>query len=404
MKPIKLKTALTASILLLFIIFISGCSQKNEITNDVPSVKVMELKKTSLTVTVDYPAKLLPSQDINVSARIPGKVAGVNFDVGSKVKKGDILFTLEAEESNSQLSQSKAALSSTKENIKRQLLDAQTALDQAQLQYDNSKSTYEKTEELYRQGAASKQDRDNVENLYKNAAVSLEAAKKNLEILKGSGSGGLASAQTNQAQSVVDTASIQVENSIIRAPIDGTVSVCNVKAGELTSSAINAFTIINSDDLSAEISVPGEVQSVLSIGQVLRFKVGVNGEKELDGTIDTISPAADPGTGFYSVKLVVKNGDGSLKPGVFAKAVVPTISRNGVMTVPGGAIVSENGIEFVYVMQDGIVVKKIVRTGASTDTSTEISGDLKEGDKIILEGQSFLSEGEKVEAVRGDNV
>ena len=300
MKLTKFKAVLTASILLSFIIFVSGCGQQNEIVKDVPTVKVMELKKTSLTVTVDYPAKLLPFQDIDVSARIPGKVSDVYFNVGSKVKKGDILFTLEAEESNSQLSQSKAAL--------------------------------------------------------------------------------------------------------IRAPIDGVVSICNVKAGEMTSGAINAFTIINSDDLSAEINVPGEVQSVLSIGQILKFEIGVNEEKELDGTVSTVSPAADPRTGFFNVKIILKNGDGALKPGMFAKAVVPTKTRNDVITVPGGAIVSENGIEFVYLIQDGIVVKKIVKTGASTDTATEISGDLKEGYKIILEGQSFLSEGEKVEAVNGGNV
>ncbi len=401
MKYLKIKAILAAAMLLAAIIPMSGCGKQTETVKDVPVVKVMELKKSSLTVNVDYPAKLLPSKEINVSAKIPGKVAEVYYNVGSKVKKGDILFALESKESNSQLNQSKAALSSTKETVKRQLLDAQTALDQAQLQYDNAKSSYEKTEALYQQGAASKQTRDDVENLYKNASVSLEAAKKNLEILKGSGSGGLASAQTNQAQSVVDSASIQVENSIIRAPIDGIVSNCGVKAGEMTSSALNAFTVINSDELSAEIHVPGEVQSVLSVGQVLKFKIGVEGQLEQDGTVDEISPAADPRTGFYTVKVIVKNSGGNIRPGIFAKAVIPAKSREDVVTVPGGAIVSENGVEFVYLVQEGVVARKIVEIGVSTDTATEISGDLKEGDKIILEGQSFLSEGEKVETAEG---
>lgn len=403
MKHGRLKAVLTASIIMAFLIFTTGCGEQSEIAKEIPLVKVMELSKTSLTVTVDYPARLLPFQDINVSAKIPGKVSNVYFSVGSKVKKGDILFALESTESNSQLNQSKAALTSTKEEIKRQLLDAETGLEQAQLQYDNAKDAYEKTEDLYRQGAASKQDRDNTENLYKNAAVNLDAAKKNLEIIKGSGSGGLATAQANQAQAAVDAASVQVDNSIVRSPIDGIVSVCNVKEGEMTSSAINAFTIINSDDLSAEINVPGEVQSLLSAGQTLKVKIGVDGEKELDGTVDSVSPAADARTGFYNVKILLKNSDGAIKPGTFAKAVVPTINRKDVLAVPGGAIVSENGIEFVYLVQEDAVVKKIVQIGASTDTATEISGDLKEGDKVILEGQSFLSEGEKVEVAAMTN-
>ena len=405
MMIIKCKAALTVLILLLFSVLAAGCGESKEAVKEATAVKVMELGKSSLTVTVDYPSKLLPSRDIDVSAKIPGKVSNAYFKVGSKVKKGDILFTLEAEESNSQLTQSEAALSGTRENIKQQLLAAETGLEQAQLRYNELKSDYEKTGKLYEQGAVSKHEKDNVETLYKNAVVSLESAKENLKIIKGTDSGGgLATAQANQAQSAVDAASIQVGNSVVRSPIDGMVSVCNVKAGELTSSVINAYTIINSDNITAEINVPGEVQSVLSAGQTIKLEIGVPGKNGFDGTIDTISPAADTRTGFYNVKIILENRAETIKPGMFAKAIIPAVTKNNIFTVPGGAIVSENGIEFVYLVQDGIVVKKIVRTGASTESVTEIEGDLKEGDRIILEGQSFLSEGEKVEAINGGKI
>ncbi len=397
MRNLKYK-ALAAAVLLLWSIFLTGCGARNEVKKEVPAVSVMALKKSSLTVTVDYPSRLLPRDDIDVSAKIPGRVAEVNFKVGSEVKKGDILFTLEAEDSKSQLRQTEAALSGTKENIKQQLLNAETALDQAQLRYDDVKSNYGKIKALYKQGAASRQQMDDIETSFKNAGVSLEAAKRNLEILKGSGSGGLAAAQANQAQSAVDAAAVLVENSVIRSPIDGKVSACNVKAGELTSSAVAAYTIIDSSQLTAEIGVPAEVQAVLEAGQTITVEAGISDRPVLYGKIDTISPAADARTGFYTVKLLLDNRDGAVTPGIFAKAVIPVITKENVFTVPGGAIISENGIEYLFVVQDGTVVKKIVTTGASNDTVTEIQGDLKEGDRIILEGQSFLNEGEKVEA------
>ncbi len=397
----KSRISLTAALLLASAVLLSGCAPAVEAVKEKPAVKTMELKKSSLTVTVDYPSKLLSSEEINVSAKIPGRVAEVFFDVGDEVKAGDILFTLEAEDSKSQLRQTEAALSGTKENVKQQLLEAEKGLNQAKLQYDNAKSLYEKTKALYEQGGASKQELDNLETSYENSKLNMETAQKNLEIIKGSGSGGLATAQTNQAQSAVDAAAALVENSVIRSPIGGKVSVCNVKAGELTSSGMLAYTVVNFTSMTAEINVPDEVQQRLSKGQVLKLKVGVSEEKTLDGVIDTIAPAADSRTGFYTVKLRMDNKDGACKPGMFAKAIVPSGSREGVFTVPGGAVVSENGIEYLYLVSDGSVVKKIIKTGVSTEQAVEVQGDLKEGDSIILEGQSFLDEGEKVNVVQG---
>ena len=400
---LRYKAAAGVLILLSCGMLLTGCGAAvDEAVKEIPAVKVMELKKASLTVTVDYPSRLLPSQDIDIAAKIPGRVSNVYFSIGSAVKKGDILFTLEAEDSKSQLQQSEAALSGTTESIRQQLLQAETNLSQAQLRYDDAKDAYEKAETLYMQGAVSKQQRDDSETALKNATVNLEAAKDNLNILTGNGQGkGLAAAQASQARSAVNAASVQVENSVIRSPIDGEVSACNVKAGELTSSAMTAYTVINSGDLTAEINVPAEVQAVLKPGMALKLKAGISEEKELDGVVSTISPAADSKTGFYNVKITLQNKDGAVKPGSFARVVVPVLSKNGIFTVPGGAIVAENGIEYLFEVRDGTVVKKIVQTGVSTETATEVQGELNEGDRIILEGQNFLSEGEKVEAVGG---
>jgi HlyD family secretion protein len=382
-------------------ILLSGCGAATETAKEKTKVNVMELKKSSLTVTVEYPSRLLPSEEINVSAKIPGRVSKVFFDVGDEVKKDDILFTLEAEDSKSQLRQTEAALSGTKENIRRQQLEAETGLSQAKLQYDNIKSLYEKTKALYEQGGASRQELDDLETSFENAKLNLETAQKNLDILQGGGSGGLASAQTNQAQSAVDAAAALVENSVIRSPIDGRVSVCNVKAGELTSSGMLSYTIINSNNLTAEINVPDEVRANLSKGQVLKLKVGVSEERLFDGVVDTIGLASDSRTGFYTVKLLLDNRDGACMPGMFAKVVVPKENREGIFTVPGGAVVSENGIEYLYTVSEGTVVKKIIKTGISTEKAVEVEGDLKEGDSVILEGQSFLDEGEEVDVTQG---
>src|SRR5208283_4855858 len=110
----------------------------------------------------------------------------------------------------------------------------------------------------------------------------------------------------------------------------------------------------------------------------------------------TVSPAADPRTQGYSVKVRITAPGDAVRPGMLARVSFPVDSRSGIVVVPNQALVSDSGVQNVYVVEDGVVKKLAVQTGISDEAVTEVTAGLAEGALVITEGQSFLNEGEKV--------
>lgn len=392
------------------VISISGCSQTPIIKENIKSVKTASASRSSIVINTDYSGILKPVEEINVSSKIAGKVEAVYYEVGQEVQQGQILFTLDQKDIQAQYSQSQASLDSAKANLirtsdsslKQQITQAETAVKLAQIQYDDSFTNYTSAQTLYAAGVISKQQMDNDESQYKNAGIQLDNAKGNLNLLKeksGPQSINVANAQVEQAKAVLDAASLQMDNTSIASPISGIVSIRNVEAGEMVSNTIPAYVIINTKTLVAETNVSEKTVSKIQKGQKINITINAL-NKVVEGTVDSISPNVDAKTRFYTVKTSVDNSSGELKPGMFARVTFPTEKKENVLTVPNEAIVVENGTQYLYTAVDGVVKKKNVTTGISDDKITEITENLKEGESIILEGQNFLNEGDKVNVLK----
>jgi multidrug resistance efflux pump len=327
------------------------------------------------------------------------------------VQKGDLLFKLDTKSTNAQLSQSKAAVDNAEANLVRatdssvvqQVTQLEATVKQAQLQYDDAKRSYDRVENLYTADAVSKQQLENAETLLKNAEVQLSSAKDNLNILNEKAApqtAAIASAQLEQAQAAYETASIQVSDSSVTAPITGVISMRNIDEGEFVGSGIPIFTVINAKTVVIMISVPDTVVEKLHTGQQVPIKITALPDHEFTSIIDTISPAADARTQAYTVKLKLENPDSVIKPGMLAKVTLPIESKENIITVPNEAILVEDAIQYVFIVEAGKVKKIPVTTGLANDKITEVTEGLSEGASIITEGQSFLNDGEKVNIIK----
>lgn len=192
---------------------------------------------------------------------------------------------------------------------------------------------------------------------------------------------------------------VQYNNTIITSPINGVVSVKNVQAGEIASSSLPSYTIIDTSSMLVEIGVPDEMVKNLALGQKLKISINEDKDKQFEGVIDLISPSADKNTKSYTVKVKIDNKDGYLKAGMFSRVTLPEKTKNNVLTVPNEAVKMENGIKYIYEVVNDVVKKTSVTVGLSNERSTEISGDIKEGVYVITEGQAFLNDGDKVKVV-----
>ncbi|MGA2762549.1 MAG: efflux RND transporter periplasmic adaptor subunit [Spirochaetia bacterium] len=391
---------------------LAACGPARQQSVETPrSVTVVRARRQTLAISQEYAARIKAREEIMISSKIAGRVSSTRADVGQTVRKGQVLFTLEARDFEAQYRQAKAALESARANLTRtsdsslssQVLQAQAAVSQAQVQDDEARDFFDRTQKMFDDGTVTRQQLDSARARFRSAEIALSTAKDNLALIQEKGgpqSTGVASTQVEQAQASLDLAQSQLDNTVITSPIAGVVAARNVDSGELVAPGPPAFVVIDTSTVMAEASVSQDMVQQIHRGESVTVSFDApQGTQREDGQVDTISPSADPRSQGYLIKVAVRNTGGSLRPGMFARVSFPVEDRPNVLVVPNNAIVSESGVEYVYLVVEGAIKKKSVETGTATDAVTEITSGLDEGALVVTEGQSFLNDGQKVRPV-----
>lgn len=366
-------------IMTLIISILAGCTQKEdedttqvEQENYVP-VEVQSAGLQTIYNEVSFSGKVYPEKDVMVFPKVPGKVTKVNVSVGDKVGEGEILFTLD------------------KSDVEKQVEQAKVALEIAQANYDlnkekieNAQANLERSKKLFEEGAIS-------ESQFEQAQ--LAASDKSLEAL---------TTQVNQAQLVYDQAVDALNNLTVKAPTGGVIASVNIEAGEMSSNAQPAVTIVDVNRIYVQIDVPENIINDLSIGQEAEAKVESASSDVIKGQIDSISPSADARTQLYQVKVYIDSQDNKVKPGMFSQIKLKVDKKENVLVVNSEAVVQKNGETLVYVVNDNKALQKPVTIGLDTGSHVEILSGLNKDDKVIIKGQNYVEDGTTVKVVRGD--
>ena len=355
------KTILLA-LLLCALPVVAGCSSNTaKVEHRIRNVRVEKARIAAISLNEEYAGTVKPLEEVDVASTIGGRVEEVYHDVGQSVNQGEVLFTLKADA--------------------QQTTEAEAAVSQAQLQYNYARDYYNRLKGVFDQGGISQQDMDKAETDCQSALVDLNSAQENLNLISNNSPG------TARG------------NLVVTAPISGIISARNISAGEMTSASVIAFTIMKPGKMYVEIGVADQVIDKIANGQKLRVVIDALESTKIDGQVDRINPNVDAKTKLYNVRIILPQPQQKLSAGMIAKVLVPADQKARALQIPNQAIVVEQGKSVVYTAVNGVVKKRIVRTGIETETMTEITGNLKNGDLVIIEGQHLLQEGEKVHVV-----
>ncbi|MBI6875333.1 efflux RND transporter periplasmic adaptor subunit [Clostridium aciditolerans] len=416
-KKIKKKKVISILVLILVVVFAfqgirslkknKGIEAKEEIRN----VKTQKIKLGSISAEVEFPGNLKAKTQVAVFPKTGGRVASVNVNVGDKVTAGQLLYTLDTAELEANLQAQQAGLQAASANLEKtsdsglaqQVSQAEQSLQKAQVRFNDVKDNYDKMQKLYAAGAIAKKELDDAKTQYDNASIDLNADQTNLNLLLdkiGPQNTKAAAAQVAQSQAGVNSVQIQINNAKITSPISGIVAAKDVEVGQMAGGQSGSVTVIDSTSVTAEITVPDKMLGRLQVGQSIPVVVSALENKEMPGVIETISPEANSKDNSYIVKIKVDNANGEIKSGMFAKVSLQAESKDNVLIVPNQAIKIENGVNYIYTVENGKIKKVSVNTGISNNKFTEVSGNIKENNDIITEGQSILADGEKVNIVK----
>ena len=394
---------------------LGGCSQST--SEDTPAsvqsgqetataVQVQTVQLGDISTTYTYSGTVRPNQEVSVFSTLQGTVDAVYFDVGDEVTAGDVLFQMDTEalEDNlavlqAQLAAADAGVSSAETavelvdgaSMQSQILSAQAAAQQAALTLENTRTTYENNKQLYEAGILSKTEMDQTEMGLRQAEIANDQAQQALALIteqlpeesRRQANDGLRAAQAQKEAVEAQIASAQksLDDAAVTSPISGVVSSCTVTENTLMSTALGApFTIIDTSTVKLSVGVSEQLINRLHVGDPVQV---------------TVSPAAGQ-TGTYAIEVELDNPDGLLKSGMFAEVVFTGDRSENTVILPRSAVLSDTQGDYVFVENSGTVRRADVETGIDNGNEIEITSGLSEGDRVVVKGQEYLSDGTSV--------
>lgn len=310
-------------------------------------VERVRLERLALPEMVKLPGQLASFEEVSIFPKVNGYVTDVRVDVGSHVKKGQLLMQLEAPELEQATTQAKERYA------------------QAKLDATISEQNYERM----RQAAETP------------GAVS----PMNLASLK-------AKADADSALCNAEKANWQMQQAIlgylkVTAPFDGVISERNVHPGALVSAESRdskpMLELRQVDHLRLQVDIPEGVAAGLQDKDTITFYLSAYPGKRMTGHIARKSDLVNSTYRAERMEMDVYNHDGKLAPGMYADVLFDSKGNPEAFTVPKTAVVTSTDRKYVIAIRAGKMVKVDVATGNETASKVEITGDLQPGEEVV---------------------
>ncbi|MCK4799461.1 efflux RND transporter periplasmic adaptor subunit, partial [Candidatus Parcubacteria bacterium] len=204
--------------------------------------------------------------------------------------------------------------------------------------------------------------------------------------------------QVKTAEGQVDSIQAQLNNTIIIAPVSGTLNQKYIEIGEMAIAGKPVVSIVNTKDLKIEIALTEFDVAKAFVGQEAKIKIAAYSDKELTGKVYYISSVADRVSRKFPVKIQLENKDGKIKAGMMTDIEIIIHQEDGVLVISKSAVFEDDdGLEKVYLIDDDSRIKiTSVKTEAVGKDELKVIEGLVEGDRIVAEGSYEIEEGKAV--------
>ena len=301
---------------------------------------------------------------VQVGSQVSGTIAKLNVDFNSRVHKGDVVALIDPALFKGALLQATADL----DNAKANLVAAQANLDKAKAALVQTKADYDRTVGLFRDGVTSQQQ--------------LDLAKANYDSANAAVNGGVASvkqaeAQVNQKQAAVEVAQTNLNYTVIRSPIDGTVVARNVDVGQTVAASLQAPTIFTiAQDLSKMwVYAKTDESDVgnIKVGKPVTFKVDAFPKDTFHGTVSQVRMNATTVQSVVTYDTIIEFANPELKlfPGMTAYVTIPVATVQNVLKVPNTALRYKPPLPPEEILA---VYKRYGMEGSEREVATRTSG------------------------------
>jgi RND family efflux transporter MFP subunit len=346
------KTSLSKKLLLssamLVVAFLTACSEPEAKEDDkkvaefaIP-VMVASIERQDISSNFHTTATLESRNEAEIITRVTGIIEELSVEEGDFVEKGQLLAKVDARRYQLALDKAEAELAGLEQELKRLSLMAEKQL------------------------------------------VSEQASDK----LK---------YQHRAAVAAKELAALDLRDSQIVAPISGFISARFIKTGYFTQGYQKLFHIVDQSNLQAVVYLPEHKLSYVELEQQALLQFSARQGKQFVAQVRSISPVIDSRSGTFKVILSIANEELQLKPGMFAQIALTFDTHKNTLTIPTDAIITLDNQSKVYLVKDNKAVEVSINKGFVQEQLTEISGELHEGDSVVVNGHHNLKANALVE-------
>jgi len=314
--------------------------------------------QTNIAFAVNAAGEISPAEQVSVRPEINGRIETLPVDLGDRVKKGDLLFSLDDKE------------------LQNQRASGVTAVARAKLELDQAERNFKRAEELHADNLISQEIYENTKTAYELAKNALERSQKELAIIEE-----------------------RLTKTQVVAPFDCTVLTRPVSIGQAVSgsggfnSGTEVLTIADLNSMIINAHVNQADVPRLSVNQEVEVAVEAVAGLKVTGIVERIAPQATIKNNIkgFASRVLLTNVDQRVRPGMTANVKVPVASADNVLAVPLAAVFTERNPEtqemerFAYVLKGGAYEKRNLQVGISDYFYAEIQGGLRAGEVVSLE-------------------
>lgn len=334
---------------------LAACSKTVDKTEDVRPVRAIKVVADNADISAEFSGEIRPRIESKLGFRVNGKIITRKVDVGTQVKRGQVLMQLDPQDLALAQIQAKAGLSAAESNR------------------DLAKAEFKRYQELREKNFVASAVLESKETTYKAAQSSYEQA---LAAFKN---------QSNQA----------AYTSLV-SDVDGVVTAIDAEVGQVVAAGSPVMRVAQAGEMDVVIGIPEDRVNTIRAIKDIRVRLWVNPAEEIVATLRELSPIADPVTRTYTAKLALPSTTKNIKLGMTATVTFVAKNPNAMIKLPMTALFQEKNATFVWVVESGAVKMLPVQLAGSSGQDVLLGGGIGVGQTVVTAGVNLLKPGQKV--------
>lgn len=375
------------------------------------TVRVAEAHRGPVRHVLRTTGDILPLLQVDLAPKVSGTVAAVAVQIGQAVAAGQVIIRLEQTEFLQRVAEAEAKVARAAARVAEltagsrpeEIRQAEETLRQAVSRRANARLNRDRIRDLFATGAVSQRELDEAELAVTLTEAQQAAAEQALALLRQGPRPEVraaAEAELKEAEALAAQQRTYLDYSTIRAPFAGHITRRLVDPGATVGPSTPVATLVSLGTVKVLLAVPERDAPLLTTHSPARVQVDAFPGRTFPGRVARINSALDPLSRTLAAEIHADNPEALLLPGMFARAEVTLLTRDGVL-IPSEAVLEEGGAAAVFVVEGGTARRRPVQTGYLQGTLIEVRQGLAAGEKVVVAGQQGLRDGAAVRLLEG---